>query len=171
MSSPKVPDKIVETTTEQAPSILNNNYIKIGGAVVAFFIFVIILYFSFRSSPVKIEGIKATPYNACELFSRCYFIKDPLKDEEINQLINKYPNLNIIKDEGSPNTVSISNLEYGGDGVRIDYSIIRSIKSEGYDLILFSLPNFTGTPTKMTGKINQECIEQPFRSVIINRTK
>ena len=30
MSSPKVPDKLVDTATEQVPSILNNNYIKIG---------------------------------------------------------------------------------------------------------------------------------------------
>ena len=26
----KVPDKLVDTATEQVPSILNNNYIKIG---------------------------------------------------------------------------------------------------------------------------------------------
>jgi hypothetical protein len=162
----KVPDKLVETTTEQAPSILNNNYIKIGGAVVAFFIFFIILYFSFRSTPVKVDE-ETNVYNKCELFPRCYFISNPLKDEEINQLINKYPSLNIIKDEGRPDMVTITD----SDNIQLNYTIIRSIKSEGYNLILFSLPNFTGTPTKMTGKINLECIEQPFRSVIINRIK
>ena len=47
----KVPDKLVDTATEQVPSILNNNYIKIGGAVAVFIIIVIILYFSFRSDP------------------------------------------------------------------------------------------------------------------------
>ena len=47
MSSPKLTD----TATEQTPSILNNNYIKIGGAVVVFIIFVIILYFSFKPPP------------------------------------------------------------------------------------------------------------------------
>jgi hypothetical protein len=45
------------TTTEQVPSILNNNNMKIGAAVVAFIIFVIILYYSFRSTPVKVEPI------------------------------------------------------------------------------------------------------------------
>ena len=43
----------------QVPSILNNNYMKIGAAFVAFIIFVLILYFSFRPSPEKV-GQRAT---------------------------------------------------------------------------------------------------------------
>ena len=168
MSSPKVPDKLVETTTEQAPSILNNNYIKIGGAVVAFFIFVIILYFSFRSSPVKIEGIKATQSNRCEMFPKCYFITD-LQDDEKNELINKYPSLNINNKDTLFGKVFVQD----SDNVQIPDVIIKSIKSQGCDLILFPYPNFKGTPIKRSGDIIVECAEGdvPLRSAIINRTK
>jgi hypothetical protein len=164
MSSSKVTD--TATVTEQVPSILNNNYVKIGGGVFIFIIFVIILYFNFPSSPSPEKIVKVPQYNKCELFPRCNFIKKSFDKEEKDNLINKYPSLNISNDTLIFDSINIINSR----NIPLSDTIIRSIRSEGYDITLYPLPNFTGTPIKKTGNINIECFEGevPMRSAIIN---
>ena len=81
-----------------------------------------------------------------------------------NQYLNKYPDLNF-----SNNTYNGS-IEYSGVDDTRSYPdmIIHSIKSEGYDMILYSLPNYKGTKMELTGKIIIECLDKPMRSAIIN---
>jgi hypothetical protein len=137
---------------------------KLAAAAGVFIIFVIILYFSFRSSPSSPEKVVEV---TCELFPRCNFIKNSLNKEEIDELNNKNPSLNISNDTLNVNSIYIKDTDY----VNFNDTIIRSVKSEGYDLILYPLPNFSGTPIKKTGKIYIDCGEVIIRSVIINRTK
>ena len=81
-----------------------------------------------------------------------------------NEYLNKYPDLNFS------NNTYIGSIEYTGVDDTRSYPdmIIHSIKSEGYDMILYSLPNYKGTKMELTGKIIIECLDKPMRSAIIN---
>jgi hypothetical protein len=120
-------------------------------------------------TPASNGGIACTPsQNAlpltkicndhCKLFSLCNF-----KNGKLNKLIDKYPDLDIS-----------DNTEWGGIAIVLADDIktypdviINSIKSEGYDMILYSLPNYKGTKMELIGKISIECLGKPMRSAII----
>ena len=83
---------------------------------------------------------------------------------KLSELINKYPDLNISNNTylGSIDYVSVTDTQTYPD------IIIHSVKSEGYNMILYSLPNYTGTKMELTGKIIIEYLDKPMRSAIIN---
>jgi hypothetical protein len=194
MSSSKVPEKLTDTVTatatEQAPSILNNIYVKIGGGVFIFFIFVIILYYISKPSPEKIvlaDKIEKTKpevkgYNVCSLYPKCNF-NSIINMEEALELKIKYPDINITKDipgyvgindniiimpDNAINSLSSIGIKNSTDQKFPD-CFIKSIISEGYNIKLYSKPNFEGDEKTFTGKISIECFDNPFRSAKIDR--
>jgi hypothetical protein len=175
MSDSKVSPTLTESI-EKTPSILNNNYIKIGGAVVAFIIFVIILYFSFRSVPsesIPSASIQSTSTqlqipisepklqiqeNNCELFSDCNF------KNMTNEDIIKYVTAGIsVSDVGT-----ITNIT---EQIKLGDMYIKSIKTNNVKLTLYSNPDFTGEVMKLENNIkyNINCLDKPMKSVIIDK--
>ena len=180
MSDSKVSPTLTESI-EKTPSILNNNYIKIGGAVVIFFIFVIILYFSFRSTPSESTPSSSTQpastqpastqsqipiskpklqiqENNCELFSDCNF------KNMTNEDIIKYVTAGIsVSDVGT-----ITNIT---EQVKLNNMYIKSIKTNNVKLTLYSNPDFTGEVMKLENNIKYkiDCLEKPMKSVIIDK--
>ena len=168
MSSSKVPDKLVDTATEQVPSILNNNYIKIGGAVAVFIIFVIILYFSFSSSkstPEPTSTSTTTPSNPpitrsrkLELFSKCNFTN--MNSEESTIYAKTIGPITTIEKPIQDNII---------EPIKLGDMCIKSIKNVGYNVILYSNPDFTGDTITILNGENKECLEKTMRSVIIDK--
>jgi hypothetical protein len=149
--------------------LLNNkNTIAIGVGV---FLILLLLYFSSTpstpSTPSKLSVQKpitvVQKYNKCELFPRCNFNKNGIVGEERNQLIQKYPDLN-ISDKTMITDITIIN----STNIKFDDVCIQSIKSEGYVITLYSKTNFTGEKMTLTDKINIECFEKPIRSARID---
>jgi hypothetical protein len=179
MISSKVSQKPTEITTDQiqVPSILNNNYIKFGGAFIIFVIFVIILYFSFRSTPSESTPLASTPStsattpsqipisepklqiqaNNCELFSDCNF-KNMTNEDRI-----KYVTAGISVNEIG----TITNIT---KQVKLGDMYIKSIKTNNVKLTLYSNPDFTGEVMKLENNIkyNIDCLDKPMKSVIID---
>ena len=162
--------EIPSTGQVQIPSTQNNKLMKIGGAVAVFIIIVIILYFSFSSSestpqPEKIQKTKPEQvYNKCEIFQRCNFENKLYVGEEYIELKKKYPDINdnTFLNFGSYTIINSNDIKFPD-------VIIKSIKSEGYIIKLYSKPNFEGDEKILTGKISIECFDEPFRSAIIDR--
>ena len=155
--------KVSPTLTEQTPSILNNNYIKIGGAVVVFIIFVIISYFSFRSGPPLKRKIDRF---ACILYPECNFI-DFASGVNKEQLIKEYPDIDINK--VLTQTFHINNTDY----VEVHNVYIQSIRSQGYIITAYSAPEFFGEKyifqdDRLTGNIEIKCLK-PIRSIKIKK--
>jgi hypothetical protein len=70
----------------------------------------------------------------------------------------KYPNIKYDNVDTRDNTIEF----------KIDNILIKSIKSNGVFLTLYSNPDFTGEKMSMSPSIiNIECLEKPMRSVII----
>jgi hypothetical protein len=176
MSSSKVPEKLTDTATptEQVPSILNNNYVKIGGALVIFVLILIILYNYFTpsspspspspswSSPSSISQLIQTQnfkhnssplQNDCQLFSDCNF-KNMSKEDKI-KYVTSGNSINEIND-------NIKNIT---EQVKLGDIYIKSIKCNSVILTLFSNPDFTGEVMKLKNSI--DCLEKPMKSIII----
>jgi hypothetical protein len=160
--------KVSPTTTEQTPSILNNNYVKIGGAVFVFFIFVIILYRSFSSSQPSKRRVDSF---RCILYPECNFL-DSISDVNVDMWIKEYPDIdvNMVKHQKS---ITIANI----DRQEFDNVFIQSIRSQGYIITGYSGPNFFGEKyvfyddiktDKNNNNIELKCMK-PFRSIKIEK--
>jgi hypothetical protein len=189
MISSKVSKKLTETltATEQIPSILNNNYVKIGGGVFIFIIFVIILYYSFRyissasaiqipdpiiqepipiPDPIIQESIqpknknnnnRPLRQNNCEFFSDCNF-KNMTKEDKI-----KYVTAGISVSEID----KITNID---KQIKLNNMYIKSLKTNNVKITLYSNSDFTGEIIKLenNNNYNIDCLEKPMKSVIID---
>jgi hypothetical protein len=163
MSSSKVSLTSTEST-DQTPSILNNNYIKIGGAVFVFIIFVIILYRSFSSSPPSKRRIDRF---ACILYPACDFL-DSISGVNKDLLIKQYPDIdvNMVLNHKS---IHIANIDYQ----EFHNVYIQSIRSTGYIITAYDGPEYFGEKyifqdDKKTGNIEIKC-SKPLRSIKIKK--
>jgi hypothetical protein len=156
MSSSKVsPSLTDQTSTEQTSSILNNNYVKIGGAIFVFFIFVIILYRSFSSSQSS-QSQRRVDRFACILYPACDFL-DSISDVNKDLIIKEYPDIDI-------NMVQNNIIIINHDRQEFNNVYIQSIRSQGYIITGYSGPNFFGEKyifqdDKKTGNIELKCIK------------
>jgi hypothetical protein len=78
--------------------------------------------------------------NNCELYTGCKFTEEGLL---------------------------ISIIKYMNKEVKLRNMYIKSIKSNGLNIILYSNPDFTGEKKILTNNINIECLEPPMKSIII----
>ena len=159
MSDSKVSPTLTEST-EKAQSILNNNYIKIGGAIVVFFIFVIILYFSFRSVPSSKRRVDRF---VCILYPKCNYVDTLISKEE---LIKEYPDIDTVHNHGP---IVIANE----DRQEMHNVLILSIRSQGYIITGYSEPGYFGEKYLMqddrkTGRLEIKCTK-PIRSFKIEK--
>jgi hypothetical protein len=166
MSSSKVsPTTTEQTSTEQTPSILNNNYVKIGGAIFVFFIFVIILYRSFSSSQSSQSQRRVNRF-ACILYPACDFL-DSISDVNKDLIIKEYPDIDVNM---LLNHKSISIFNH--DRQEFNNVYIQSIRSEGYNITGYSGPNFFGEKylyiDGKNGNIEIKCLK-PIRSIKIEK--
>ena len=142
-------------------TILLNNKKNIAIGV---FIILLLLYFTSTLSVQK-PITEVQKYNKCELFPRCNFNKNKIDSEERNQLIQKYPDIDL-----SDKTIITDITIINGTDIKLYDVYIQSIKSEGYVITLYSKPNFTGekmTISPINNKISIECLEKLMRSAII----
>jgi hypothetical protein len=117
--------------------------------------FVIILAILITRKPAAAPVVATAPApirNHCELFSGCNFKRITAEERQ------KYPNITTEYVNATDITVE---SKIGG-------ILIKSIKSNGVFLTLYSNPDFTGEKMSMSPSIiSIECLEKPMRSVII----
>ena len=154
----------------EIPSTQNNKLMKIGGAVAVFIIFVIILYFSFSKSteePTSTTTYTSTPSNPpititrsrkLELFSKCNFTN--MNSEESTIYAKTIGPITRIEKPIQDNII---------EPIKLGDMCIKSIKNVGYNVILYSNPDFTGDTITILNGENKECLEKTMRSVIIDK--
>jgi hypothetical protein len=136
--------------------IIKDNPFTFG--LIVFFVIILIILITIKLTsvpvPVPVPVPASVPIlkNHCELFSGCNFKTMTREDRK------KYPNIinNYVEAKDNTNEFKIDNI------------LIKSIKSNGVFLTLYSNPDFTGEKMSMSPSIiNIECLEKPMRSAII----
>jgi len=150
----------------QVPIAPNNNLMKIGGTLFAVFIFIIILIMLFNSfSSSKLQKLEKLQVFRCNLFSGCDFINS---QDSLEELIKKYPDINKDTITSSINIIDSDDIEFSN-------VCIKSIKSEGYIITIYSKPDYTGNKftlkdDKLNNKIEIKCYDgAPIRSFKIKK--
>jgi hypothetical protein len=148
---------------QQVPIAPNNNLIKIGGSIIAVFIFIIILvmlYNSFTSSTPKLEKRQVF---RCELFSDYNFINS---NESLEEIKKRFPDINKDTITSSINIIDSEDIE-------LSNIFVKSIKSTGYVITTYSKPDYTGnkftlTDNKLSNKIEIQSMG-PIRSIKVKK--